>query len=411
MQMTTTQTTTTDDDDADDDDDDDDDAQPLGGPAKITVRPAGPFAAVAEMFGGFKTLLADADEQLTHLAAGLRIEDNATLHVTARAVVVPGGALARWSQGVKVPSEGLLAGVPEGKFIVAYGGVSAQFSPAVQAILSQFGDAGMQMMGLDDAGRKELAKLTEKLQQGKRFTAGVMGMMRPGDSIYSTAISVEHVNDADEHLQTTRQMMALLESTLKAPDTGQPMYATHDVKVGELDAFEVVTDLSSIMNLQAGAAGGPAGAPPMQDFFGNMFGREGKIHMYVAKADEKTVVTAYSREQLVRGVEHVRSGEKGLADNADLATTTAMLLPDSQWVAYVSPQGLMQMVGSLMKAITGGEARFPAFPDTEPIGLCARASETSLDAEIVVPDKVVAGIGMFIFAVGQMFQGGGAPLP
>ncbi len=210
-------------------------------------------------------------------------------------------------------------------------------------------------------------------------------------------------------MQTTRQTFALLESALKIPDTQQPNYQMHDVKVGDVEALEVVTDLSSMIDLQAGAA--PAGAPQMQDLFGSMFGREGKIHMFVAKANGKTVVSAYSREQLVRGVEHVRSGDKGLAGDADLAKTSAMLLPGSQWVLYVSPQGLMQMIGSFMKAITGGEAQLPVFPDTEPIGLCARASETALDAEIVLPDNVVAGIGQFVFAIGQMFQGGGAPLP
>ncbi len=164
----------------DDKGDDDDGPKPLGGPAAIAVQPAGPFQAIGEMFGGFKTLFADADEQLTHLAAGIQIEDNATLRVTARALVVPGGDLAHWSQGVKVPAEGLLAGLPEGKFVIAYGGASAQFSPAMWAILNQFGDAGMQMMGLDEAGRKEYARLAEKLQKGKQFTGGVMGMMRPG---------------------------------------------------------------------------------------------------------------------------------------------------------------------------------------------------------------------------------------
>ena len=47
----------------------------------------------------------------------------------------------------------------------------------------------------------------------------------------------------------------------------------------------------------------------------------------------------------------------------------------------------------------------PGFPATEPIGLAARVSATGLDAEIVLPDSVVAGIGQFVIGIQAMIQG------
>ena len=236
-----------------------------------------------------------------------------------------------------------------------------------------------------------------------------MGMMLPGDSLFSTALSVEHVDNADEHLKSTRKMFELMQ-TAQNPRGDEPLYELNELKVGELDALELVTNIESLAELGAGGNLGPAEAQ-VQGLFGKMFGSEGKIHMYVAKADDETVVTAYSKEQLVRGVEHVRSGGKGLEDDADIAKTAAQLPAGAQWVAYVSPQGLVQWISVFVGAMFGGQMQLPPFPATEPIGLAAKVSQTGLDAELVLPDSVVAGIGQYIGVLGQMFQDGGVPLP
>jgi hypothetical protein len=388
----------------------------------VTTVPANAaLANVGQMFGMFKEFLTAADEQVTHLAIGLKIEDSATIHLAGKVLFVPDGKLAAWSKTVKVPVEGLLSGVPDGKYVFAYGGVAAQFSPDVWKVLNQFNAMSMQTIGLDEEGQAQYAASAQKLQVGKRFTGGVMGMLRPGDSLFTTAISVEHVADADEHLKLTRETLGLLAAGAKNPKTNAPIYELSDTKVGGLEAIEIVTDFDAISGLSAleedaekeesedGAGAGP-GAEMARGMFSKLFGQEGKIHMYVAKATETVVVSAYSREQLVRGVEHVRSGAAGLEANADIAKTTALLPTGSQWMAFANPEGIVQLVATFVQGLLGPDFELPAFPPTEPIGLSARVSETGLDAEIVVPGSVVAGLGEFIVKVGQMF-GGGGPLP
>ena len=84
----------------------------------------------------------------------------------------------------------------------------------------------------------------------------------------------------------------------------------------------------------------------------------------------------------------------------------------SQWAAYVSPQGLIQLIDTVLREVLPTEIKIPPFPPSDPIGLAARVGEPGLDAEIVLPDSVVAGIGQYIGVVQQMMQGdGGAALP
>jgi hypothetical protein len=227
----------------------------------------------------------------------------------------------------------------------------------------------------------------------------------------TTSISVEHVKDAAKQMQLTREMFqALAESKLKGDQADKSLYTIEDVTVGDLKALEVVTD----MNAAIAAAGGDAQtamAEQMQGFFSRMFGKDGQLHAYVTVANEHTVVTAYSKESLQRGVAHVRSGAPGLEADPSIAKTAALLPEGAQWVVYVSPQGIVQWVDLFLKGVAAQmEIKIPPFPPSDPIGLAARVAPAGLDAEIALPDSVLAGIGQYIGMIQQMMQGG-APLP
>src|SRR5690606_18533379 len=159
----------------------------------------------------------------------------------------PGGELSQWAKEVKLPPEGLLAGVPAGDFVFAYGAVSADFSPEIAKIISSMTETGLEMYGLDEEGKKRYAEATAKMQEGKRFTGGVMGMLRPGDSLYATSLSVEHVENADAYVKQMRESFKVLEASVKSPKTEEPLYTVADIKVGEHEAVEVTTDFEALM--------------------------------------------------------------------------------------------------------------------------------------------------------------------
>ena len=132
------------------------------------------------------------------------------------------------------------------------------------------------------------------------------------------------------------------------------------------------------------------------------------MRAYMAIADEHTCVTAYSKELLQRGVDHVRSGKPGLEADGTITKTGALLPEGSQWTAYISPQGVIQWVDTLLKQLPAElNFRLPPFPASDPIGAAVRVKPDGLDAELVLPDTVIAGIGQYVGLIQQMMQGGG----
>jgi hypothetical protein len=373
-----------------------------GGDADAAL--AANMRSAMEMLQVFKTLLASADEQLSHLAVGVKIDDNTTLRIAARCLFVPEGRLAAWAKNVKLPSKDLLFGLPAGKFVLAYGGVSGQFSPEFAGLVNQFTDAGYRQMGLSKEGRKKAAAAMDRQRAGAIASCGLIAPIRPGDSVVAGAMSIERVKNSAEHLKITREMLGMMQADLKSKTTGEPIFEVSEVKVGDLEAIASVVNMTAISGVAD--ADNPA-AGFMQSFFSKLFGADGKIRTFMAAADTGTVVSAYTKEQLQRAVAHVRSGEKGLESDPQIAKTAALMAPGSQWVVYISPQGLLQWVGALLEGIIPAEAEFkmPGFPATEPIGLAARVSATGLDAEIVLPESVVAGIGQFVIGIQAMIQG------
>ena len=59
-------------------------------------------------------------------------------------------------------------------------------------------------------------------------------------------MSIERVKDAAEHVKLTREMFGLF-SQVRLPDgdPAKPLYSVSDIKVGELPALELMTDLSA----------------------------------------------------------------------------------------------------------------------------------------------------------------------
>jgi hypothetical protein len=132
---------------------------------------------------------------------------------------------------------------------------------------------------------------------------------------------------------------------------------------------------------------------------------------YITVGNDKTLVMAYSKEQLKYAVEHVRSKKSGLETDESIAHTDKLLPGDPQWAAYISPQGAVAWADTILKKIPDLNINLPPFPDSDPIGLAAKVTGEGLDADLVLPDSVVAGIGQYIGVVQQMLMGGDAPLP
>jgi hypothetical protein len=363
-----------------------------------------------ESMQALKDLLSAADEQLTQLGVGLRIDDATAMYLSGRLLISPEGGLAAWAKDVKPPKAGLLAGLPPDKYAIAYGGAAVEFHPAVAKLTERMTQLSMTMLGLSEEDRKQLSEVMTRYSSNRTSTAGMFGQLRPGDSIVATSMQVEHVKDAAAHLKLAREMFEIFaKAKLPGADPAKPLYALADVEVGDLKTLEVTMDMGAMVS--AGAANNQqAVAEMMQGVLGKLLGNEGIIRSYLTVADDHTLVMAYSKEQLQHAVAHVRSGAAGLEANEPIGNTRKLLPEGAQWGAYISPQGVVQWVDMLLKQFEV-QVNLPAFPDSDPIGLAARISPEALDAELVLPESVIAGIGQYIGLIQQMMMQGGAPLP
>ncbi|HTM56188.1 MAG TPA: hypothetical protein VL175_19320 [Pirellulales bacterium] len=362
-----------------------------------------------EMTRNFRQLLAAADEQVTHIAIGARIEENSTIRLNGRVAFVPDGSLSNWAKQVATPSGAILQGLPEGKYALAYGGVSPQFNAEFTRLLERFTETGTQQLGLSEEARKKMATAALRQRSGVERTAGVVGVARPGESLMAGVISVERVKDSAAYLDAAREVFSTLKSGAKN-DADDPLFAMEEIQIGDIKAIELMTDLTAIA---AANNANNAAKGIMEGFFAKMFGADGKLRAYYAAADANHVVTTYNKDQLSRAIAHLRSGKPGLEADDAIGNTGKLLTAGSQWAAYVSPQGLLATIDSLLQSFLppGSNFRIPEFPASDPIGLGAKISGTGLDGELVMPESVVAAIGRYVIQVQGLLQGGQAPLP
>ena len=366
--------------------------------------------SAGEAMEAFKDLLAAVDAQVTHLGIGASIDDATVLRASARLIFEPDGGLSQWARTARPPIDGLLAGLPPDKFALAYGGAAVQFHPAVNKIVDRMTQVGLMTVGLDDQDRKKLSEIMIRYRDGQTSTAGLLGQLRPGDSIIATSMQIEHVKDAEQHLKVMREMFAVMaKAQFPGADPAKPLYELRDVTVGDIKALEVTTDLTALV--RAGGGGQQGVAEAMRGFFSKLIGSAGVMRAYSAVADDHTVVTAYSKGQLQRGVKHIRSGVPGLEADDEIAKTDKLLPQGAQWAAYISPQGVIQWIDMVVKQLPA-ESKYnvPPFPPSDPIGVAAKVSADGMDAELVLPESVVEGIGQYVGLIQRLLQGG-TPLP
>jgi hypothetical protein len=151
-----------------------------------------------------------------------------------------------------------------------------------------------------------------------------------------------------------------------------------------------------------------------------IFGPTGKMTAYVAVANETTAVLGYGTtpERVGELIDLVRGGKAGLAGDADLAATAALLPAGAQWVGYVSPRGYLGLVQRIFREVAatmgpGGGLPFslPPFPQTPPVGVAVQASAGTLDGTLVVPSAVLKAAGEYLRTVEQAIMNPNPQIP
>ena len=351
-------------------------------------------AALAGL-GMYDALVAAMDKEISHCAAGLRMADDGGIHVVSRTLPVEGGALAKIASQAKPAKASPLAGLPQTPYFVAGGGVFTAGSMKSWMEIS-FGMMRSYPGGdkLTDEQIKKLSEISLKSMRGMRSMALLMGVGEGDEPLYSRMLLVMKTKDAKAYLDSYEAAMAEMMKIFK--DADSPLFSFESERT-EIDGLPV---LKLTMNMEPFLMGQGQG-PEAKKMLELMFGSGGKMDVYMAAADQQTVVGAYvSPKQLAPAVKAIQEGKPLLTDEAGVAQTAAMLPPGAQWVGLLSPRGGAAFVARMMKAIvppgTQGVPEIPEFPETPPVGFGVQLSPSGLDTDLAIPAAVLEAISQTV---------------
>ncbi len=150
----------------------------------------------------------------------------------------------------------------------------------------------------------------------------------------------------------------------------------------------------------------PAAQARREAIWHMVFGPTEKMTMHLAAANETTVVVGVNMTlaRMLKAIEGVNSGTAGLAGDANVAATAALLPGGAQWIGYASPRGCVGLIERFAREALGGlplglPPLLSPFPQTPPVGLALRARGGALEGTVVVPASVLKAAGEYAAAL------------
>ncbi len=339
-------------------------------------------------------LVAAMDKEIQHSAIGIRIADDGGIHVVSRTLPVEGGTLAQLAAQAKPPKASPLAGLPQSPYFIAGGGVMTAASMK-SWMNASFGMMRMYPGGdkLSDEDIKQLSKTAVKSMQGLRSMGLLMGVGEGDEPLYGRMLLVMKTKDAKAYLEQYEASLTEMRKVFEKADSKLFSFETQRMEIDGLPVLKLTMDMEPFL-------GGQAQGPEAQKMLELMLGSGGKMDVYLAAADQQTVIGAYvTPKQLTPAVKAIQEGKPQLADEAGVAQTVAMLPKGAQWLGFLSPRGAAAFVSRLVTTVTPPGVpvpNIPEFPETAPIGFGVQLSTSGLDTDLVVPAAVLEAVSQTV---------------
>jgi hypothetical protein len=376
-----------------------------------------PLASMRMVLRFYGKVLEAAEKEVALAAVGVSADNQGTIRVKGRLRLLSGSQLGQSLGQLPPQRQDLLAGLPAGPFLVAFGAATPEH--LMQQVVNlgvEFMKTNASMYGLSPEQAGQLAKLSAKGVEHARTLSLVMKPGKRGEPIYSNIFGCVRVENAARYLDQYQTQIQAVNQVLKGA-AGSLMKPT-EVKRLEIGGHPAL-ELQVTIPLPKIPEGNPA-QPAQQAILQLMFGPTNKMTAYVAVANETTVVMGYGTtpERVGEVIELVGSGKAGLAGDADLAATAALLPAGAQWVGYVSPRGYLGLVQRMFREIAatmgpGGRLPFSLspFPQTPPVGVAVQASAGTLDSTLVVPSAVLKAAGEYVKTMQQAIMNPNPQIP
>lgn len=339
-------------------------------------------------FDLYKSMFEMSQRECEQLAIGLRIDPDNSISLHKRVLLDKSGSLA----GAEVipVSEDAWKGVPDGPFVVAFqGALPSGWSKDLMAVsfnmMNQMQSSEDEK--LSDEKIKQLSEQAVQTMQGVQAMSFTMGVPEANEGIYGRTTAIFQVEDAKAFLANYKTSISKMNTLME----GTKMADAYSVTEETVDGQSV---LHLTMDMTKFALGDPDLAEVLKEQYQRMFGPDGKISLFLASPSESTVVMAYtSLENLERVMEY--TGKAGLASDAQVKKTAAMLPEASQWQGYISPEGIMRFASTMVGTFApGAEFDLGEYPASPPIGFAVQLTPTHLDGHLVVPmESILAAKG------------------
>jgi hypothetical protein len=373
----------------------------------------GPDAAVARsVLDLYGKALAAAPSEISLAAVGFLADKQGSIHIAGRARLVNGGLVSKTVAMIPPPKGKLLSGVPGGPFVFSFAGTGIpsaadSYIDLATGVLNSI----KRWNGMSAEDVESLNKESFEILRQVRAMEFVMKTGKRGDPIFGNIYCVMTVDNSQQVLDlqekyvehTNKRLQNAKQSVLKST-TAKRLEIAGKPALQEEASF----DLSNIRGAEADHA-----------VAAEMLGVGGKMVGYVVAADEHTVLVGLgvSQERMAAALDVLKQPKKSLAEDTALSLTAAMFPAGSQWVAYVSPRGFVQLMLRLVAATTKNEMEamgvsLPQFPPCAPIGFAVKAMPDELHAEIVVPSSFIEAAAHYVQDVQKMFmERAGQPNP
>jgi uncharacterized protein (TIGR03067 family) len=363
--------------------------------------------AAAVAFDMYAKMFQAAEREVSACGFGLQLDQHNVLRVVGRMSLKPGGEWARLAAEAEPAKENLLQGLPGGPFVLAGGGV---MSDAMREAMTKFSVdiiKGMrEFYGLSEKQADKMSAISADAMKGSRAMSMVLGVGRSGEPVYSSAITMMRVDDSRAFMASygryLKRYSRLIEN-VQSPIL-QPIKIEKST-VGDTRGLQMTMKAPQLPSGQQ--------TPHFVEMMETLFGPGGKIVGYVLPADEHRVLMGYvNKGRLQQAIAAIKLGAPGLADDAGVAKTAALLPPDACSIAYVSPRGTIDFVKRIWLKMAPPDARkmelpLPEFSQTPPLGFAVTKVANGLQTCLVVPAEVLQGVGPYIGKLQAMH--GGAP--
>ena len=352
----------------------------------------------------YDKILEATPSELALALGGIRCDKQCAIRVVGRARLVNGGEVSKAVAGIPPLAEKLFAAAPGGPFVLAAGGVGIpKLADAYLNLIAGFMKSMKSVYGMSAEDLERMSKESFEVFRQVHSMNFVMKTGKRGDPIYSNMFGAMRVDNSQRFLDLLEKAAEKANQLMQNAKQG----ALKSMTVKRLEIAGKPA-LQQEMSFDLSSMAGPESNRALMD---EMMGIGGKMLYYYVAADEHTVLMGMgvSQERMAAALDVVKQPRKSLAEDADVSVTAAMLPADSQWVAYMSPRGYMQLIQRVLAvALKDNPAAaafsLPPFPKCPPVGFAVKAEPTELRAEIAVPAELLKATGEYVQDMQKMMM-------